>query len=82
MFTDKGVSCPTNCESCGSDHEDMNHLLFDCSFAIQVWNSPGIWYDVQHATINTDYAVNSIFFMLQNLPMTIQQRVAVICWSL
>jgi len=29
---DKGVPCPTNCASCDSDSEDLNHLLFECPF--------------------------------------------------
>jgi ribonuclease HI len=79
---DKGVSCPTNCESCGAAHEDLEHLLFECPFAIQVWNSAGIWYDVQHAAMQSDSAVNTIFYLLQQLPMNIKQRVAAIFWSL
>jgi hypothetical protein len=79
---DKGVSCPKNCESCGADHEDFNDLLFECSFPIQVWNSARIWYEVQHAAIQSDSAVNSIFYLLQNLPMNFQQFVAAIFWSL
>lgn len=46
---DKGVSCPTNCASCDSDYEDLNHLLFECPFSIQVWNAAGVWNDVQQA---------------------------------
>jgi hypothetical protein len=79
---DKGVSCPTNCASCGSDYKDLNHLLFECRFAIQVWNAAGVWSDVQHAATSTDSAVNFIFHMLQNLPTNIQQCIAAICWSL
>jgi len=79
---DKGVSCSTNCGSCGSDYEDLNHLLFECRFAIHVWNFSGVWSDVQHVAISTDFAVNSIFHMLQNLPPNIQQQIAAICWSL
>jgi len=40
---DKGVSCPADCASCGAEQEDLNHLLFECSFAIQDWNSAGIY---------------------------------------
>jgi len=36
-WQDKGVTCPTRCVSCNSDHEDLNHIFFECSFAIQVW---------------------------------------------
>jgi len=79
---DKGVLCPTNCESCGAAHEDLDHLLFEYPFAIQVWNSAGIWYDVQHAAMQSDSAVNTIFYLLQTLPMNIKQRVATIFWSL
>jgi hypothetical protein len=79
---DKEVSCPTNCAICGSDYEDLNHLLFECRFAIQVWNVVGVWSVVQHASISTDSVAKSIFHMLQNLPTSIQQCIAAICWSL
>lgn len=79
---DKGVSCSTNCASCDSDYEDLNHLLFECPFSIQVWNAAGVWNDVQQAAIYTDTAANCIFHILQNLPKDIQQRIAAICWSL
>jgi hypothetical protein len=32
--------------------------------------------------MNSDSAVNTIFYLLQNSPMNIQQRSAAICWSL
>jgi len=79
---DKGVSCPTNCASCSHAYEDLNHLLFECPFAIQVCNSAGIWYDVQNAAMNSDSAVNTIFYLLQNSTMHVQQRFAATCWSL
>lgn len=60
---DKGVACPTNCASCGHAYEDLNHLLFECPFAIQVWTSAVIWYDIQHAAINSDSAVDTILFV-------------------
>jgi len=78
----KGVSCPTNCESCNYNYEDLNHLLFECPLAIQVWNSAGIWQDVQNAAMDSDSAVNTIFYLLQNSPVNIQHRFAAICCSL
>jgi len=79
---DKCVSCPTQCASCDSDFEDLNQLLFECPFSIQVWQSAGIWFDIQNSAIHTDSAVNSIFYLLENLPPNIQQRVGTICWRL
>jgi ribonuclease HI len=79
---DKGVSCPTQCASCDSNFEDLNHLLFECPFSIQVWQSAGIWFDIQNAAIHTDSAVNFIFYLLENLTPDIQQRFGTICWSL
>jgi len=79
---DKGVPCPTNCASCNYNYEDLNHLLFECPLAIQVWNSVVIWQDVQNAAMNTDSAVNTIIYLVQNSPIKIQQRFAAICWSL
>jgi len=39
---DKGVQCPTHCVSFDSSQEDMAHLFFDCSFAVQVWHLSGL----------------------------------------
>jgi hypothetical protein len=69
---DKGVSCPTNCASCSYEYEDLNHLLFECPLAIQVWMSAGMWQDVQNATMNSDSAVNTVFYLLQNSYVIIQ----------
>jgi len=79
---DKGVSCPTRRASCSSEHEDLNHILFECPFAIQVWNSAGIWHAVQDAVLNNNSAVDAIFHLFQNLPTHLQQRFAALCWSL
>jgi len=79
---DKGVSCPTRCVSCNSDHEDLNHIFFECSAAIQVWTSAGIWHEVQNAAIHTDSATDTIFHLLQHLSPNHQKRFAALCWSL
>jgi hypothetical protein len=79
---DKGVSCPTMCASCNSNHENMKHIFFECPFAIQVWNSSGMWFDVQHATMQTDSAVEAIFYLLRNLSVQLNKRFTALCWSL
>jgi len=79
---DKGVACPTTCASCSHAYEDLNHLLFECPFAIQVWTSAGIWYDIHNAAINSDSSIDTIFYLFQNSTMQVQQRFAAICWSL
>jgi len=53
-----------------------------CPFAIHVWTSAGIWYDIENAAINSDSAVNTIFYLLQNSTMNVQERFAATCWSL
>ena len=73
---------PTRCVSCNSDHEDLNHIFFECSFAIQVWLSAGIWYEVQNAVVQSNSAVEAIFYLLQHLSTTHQQRFSALCWSL
>jgi len=79
---DKGVTCPTRCVNCNLDHEDLNHIFFECSFAIHVWLSAGIWYEVQNAVVQSNFAVEAIFHLLQHLSTTHQQRFAALCWSL
>jgi len=70
------------CASCNSNYEDLNHIFFECSFAIQVWKSAGMWFDVQHAAMQTDSAVEAIFYLLRNLSVKLNQRFAALCWSL
>ena len=43
---DKGVYCPTQCVICSSNHEDLAHLIFYCSFVVQIWHMTGIWGDI------------------------------------
>jgi len=68
---DKGVLYPTQCASCNSNFEDLNHLLFECPLSIQVWQSADIWFDIQNAAIHTDSAVNSVFYLHENFPPNI-----------
>lgn len=82
QLQDKGVSFPTRYASCSSKHKDLNHIFFECPFTIQVWNTAGIWQVVQDVVLNNNSAVNAIFHLFQNLPTHLQQRFAVLCWSL
>jgi len=70
---DKGVSCLTRCVSCTSEHEDLNHIFFECSFSIQVWISAGLWYDIQNAVFHNDITIDSIFYLLEHLPLNFKQ---------
>lgn len=79
---DNGVMCPTRCVSGSSNHEDLNHIFFECSFAIQVWLSARIWYEVQNASVHSNYAVEAIFYLVQHLSTSHQQRFAALCWSI
>ncbi|RHN71289.1 putative reverse transcriptase zinc-binding domain-containing protein [Medicago truncatula] len=79
---DKGVSCPTMCASCNSNYEDLNHIFFECPFAIHVWKSAWMWFDVQHAAMQTDSTVDAIFYLLRNLSVKLNQRFVALCWSL
>lgn len=79
---DKGVSCPTRCVRCTSEHEDLNHIFFKCPFGIQVWNAAGLWFDVQHAAIHNDTATAAIFYLLEHCPINFKQRFTALCWSL
>jgi hypothetical protein len=79
---DKGVTCPTNCASCDSEHEDFAHVFFSCPFAIQVWNRTGLWGSIQHALSTTMSATDAIFSLLQNLSAYLSQRLTTIIWSI
>jgi len=79
---DKGVTCPTSCASCASNHEDLMHVFFACPFAIQVWNITGLWGSVQHALSTTASTSEAIFYMLETLPVELTQRLSSVLWSI
>ena len=79
---DKGVTCPTNCASCDSTHEDLLHVFFACPFALQVWHKTGLWGSVNHAVFTTNSATEAIFYLLANLSADLTQRLASAIWSI
>ena len=79
---DKGVNCPTNCASGDSEYEDYTHVFFACPFAIQVWNTTGLWGSIQHALSSTVSATEAIFSLLQNLSVDLSQRFITAIWSI
>jgi len=36
-------------------------FIFDCSFAVQVWQMVGLWNEVTHAVLTTNLAIDAIF---------------------
>jgi len=79
---DKGVTCPTNCASCASDHKDFTHVFFSCPFAIQIWNRTGLWSSIQHALSITTSSTAAIFSLLENLSAELSQRLTTVMWSI
>jgi len=75
---DKGVQCSTNCVSCNSNHEDLTHIIFECPFAMQVWQMTGIWSEVNYVFLVTNSGIDVIFSLLQNLSHEHAQRLEVI----
>ena len=61
---DKGVHCPLDCLTCEGPLKDMQHVFFDCTFALQVWIRVGLWSEVQHACTHASSAAVSIFLLL------------------
>ena len=79
---DKGVTCPTNCARCASNHEDLMHLFFACPFALHVLNITELWGSVQHALSTTASASEAIFYLLETLSVELTQRLSSVLWSL
>ena len=79
---DKGVTCPTDCASYDSTHEDLLHVFFACPIALQVWNRTGLWGSVQHAISTTNSATEAIFYLLANLSAKLTQRLTFVIWSI
>lgn len=64
---DKGVQCPTNCVSCDSANEDLSHLCFHCTFAVQVWSMTCLWHAIQSATSQENMVAEAVFHLLRTL---------------
>jgi len=79
---DKGVQCPLDCVTCEGPLEDIQHVFFDCTFAVQVWIRVGLWSEVQHAYNHGSSADVSIFLLLQKLSRVQSQQFAALLWSL
>ena len=79
---DKGVQGPTQCVSCDSNHEDLNHIFFECPSAVQVWNMAGLWQSIRQAMAASPSVIDSIFSLLQSLSVTQSQRLAALFWSI
>ena len=43
----RGMKCDKVCQTCGKDRESVNHVLFDCTFARQVWTTSGFPHPIQ-----------------------------------
>jgi len=79
---DKGVQCPTHCVSCDSSQEDMAHLFFHCSFAVQVWRFAGLWSHIQNVIATFVPVTYMIFNLLETLPTEQKQTLAAMVWSI
>jgi hypothetical protein len=79
---DKGIQCPTQCVSCASNHEDVEHLFFACPFAIQVWCLSGMWSQISNLIMNGGAATDVIFTLLAELPAAHKQIFGATVWSL
>lgn len=76
----KRVNLDSKCSYCRMENEDAKHVLFDCQFARQVWESLGL---VQCTQVDSGDTILGIFKSLFNNG-TREQCVllASICWSL
>lgn len=79
---DKGVQCPMNCVVCDGPSEDLHHVFFDCSFAVQVWIRAGMWEKIQQACTNSNCATDLIFLLVQELSRDASQHFAALLWSM
>jgi len=68
--------------SCDADNEDVVHLLFECPFAVQVWQMSGLWHEIQQAITFGNSAADTIFYLLQHFTLEQSQVLAATIWSL
>jgi len=79
---DKGVQCMLSCVTCDAPSEDLNHVFFDFSFAVQVWHQSGLWDVIQHVLSLTTTTAGAIFHLLHELSRENSQRFTATIWSL
>jgi len=82
MCRDKGVQCSISCVNCDDGTEDLFHVFFYCSFAIQVWCLAGLWDAVSRAIHSTVSANEVNFALIHNLQAELRQRMAAILLSI
>ena len=62
-LTDRGMKCDLECQTCGQTGESINHVLFSCTFARQVWAmtrfpSPPAGFDSISIFANVNYLIS------------------------
>ena len=60
---DRGMKCDLECQTCGQTGESINHVLFSCTFARQVWAmtrfpSPPAGFDSFSIFANVNYLIS------------------------
>lgn len=63
-ISSRGLKCDRVCQICGLDGESVNHVLFSCTFARQVWAlsgfpSPNGGFDTDSIFVNMSYLFSS-----------------------
>lgn len=63
-LTTRGIKCDQVCQTCGLDGESINHVLFSCTFARQVWAvsgfpSPNGGFDTDSIYVNMSHLLVS-----------------------
>lgn len=80
VLADKCVQVDTKCSWCLMPDENIEHVLFGCSFARDVWMKTGI------QEVSMDKSQESIREVLSSLFSTCTKEklswIAIVCWSL
>jgi hypothetical protein len=71
-----------HCVSCDSGQEDMTHLFFHYSFAVQVWRFAGLWSHIQNVIATVVPVTDMIFNLLETLPTEQKQTLAAMVWNI
>jgi hypothetical protein len=79
---DKGVQCPLSCVVCNGSEEDLDHILFNCPFSVQVWQRMGLWNPIQQTYLTSVTVPDCIFALIQQFDVANSQHFTATLWSL
>ncbi|CAN1824958.1 Putative ribonuclease H protein At1g65750 [Linum perenne] len=76
------IAVPQGCGVCGSNPEDYNHLFFNCSYAIDCWNSAGLSDRFDSIRTSSPQAAGRFQLLLQVAQTDFRDSASIVLWGI